>query len=54
MQLYIYPDGVFTYGGNFVNNKKHGQGFEYVGDGILIGVNYQNGVKINCKRVRIL
>ena len=32
------------------NNKKHGQGFEYVGDGILIGVNYQNGVKINCKR----
>ena len=29
-----------------MNNKKHGQGVEYVGDGIFNSVNYQNGVKI--------
>ena len=31
--------------GDWKDDKKHGNGFESVGDGILIGVNYENGVK---------
>ena len=35
------------YEGEFKNGKRHGSGFEGGNDGIQIGVNYQNGVKIN-------
>lgn len=34
-----------VYDGDSKDGKKHGHWFESVGDGILIGVNYDNGVK---------